>query len=169
MSSNPDSRIARQLEPHIAALYRAAYRLTGNRLDAEDLVQEVCLRACAAAKELERADRVLGWLLKVQYRVFVDGVRRRDRSPLRPTPDDLDATTPSDEPGPDEIAECTLAERRLLAAWPHLEKEQRALLVLHVEGYSLAEIARDHRPFDGRLESPAVQSPSAPRQAARET
>jgi RNA polymerase sigma factor (sigma-70 family) len=141
MQDPEKQRFAKLLEPHVAALYRAAYRLAGNRADAEDLFQEVCLRAYLRADELDKVARLLGWLLKVQYRVFVDGVRHRDKSPLRPMPDDADATFASDEPGPDEIAEASLAERRLLGAWPQLDKEQRALLALHVEGYSLAEIS----------------------------
>ena len=40
-----DNDFDRLIAPHFAALYRAGYRLTGNRPDAEDLVQEVCLRA----------------------------------------------------------------------------------------------------------------------------
>lgn len=135
------NRFASLLAPHVDALYRAAYRLAGNRPDAEDLVQEVCLRACAEADALERVTSPRAWLLKVQYRVFVDGVRRRAKSPLRRGGEELQAATPSAEPGPDEIADGALAEKRILHACARLEKEQRALLALHVEGYSLAEIA----------------------------
>jgi RNA polymerase sigma-70 factor (ECF subfamily) len=135
------NEIAKLLEPHVDALYRAAYRLTANRADAEDLVQEVCVRACAGYAELARVNHLRGWLLKVQYRVFVDGLRRRRRSPLKMTGEDFDAARCTDDPSPDELTEAAFAERRLLDAWPQLEKEQRALLALHVEGYTLAEIA----------------------------
>ena len=135
------SEIAKLLEPHVEPLYRAAYRLTANRADAEDLVQEVCVRACAGAAELTRVAYLRGWLLKVQYRVFVDGLRRRKRSPLRITGENFDAARCTDDPSPDDLTEASLAERRLLEAWPRLDKEQRALLALHVEGYTLAEIA----------------------------
>jgi RNA polymerase sigma factor (sigma-70 family) len=137
-----DNRFARLLAPHVEALYRAAYRLAGNRPDAEDLVQEVCLRACADADSLAHVDSVRGWLLKVQFRVFVDGARRRAKSPLRSGGENLHAATPSSDPSPDELLEGAIAERRILEACAQLEKEQRALLALHVEGYSLAEIAQ---------------------------
>jgi hypothetical protein len=43
---NPDARRFEILiEPHLDALFRAAYRLARNRADAEDLVQETCVRA----------------------------------------------------------------------------------------------------------------------------
>jgi DNA-directed RNA polymerase specialized sigma24 family protein len=73
--------------------------------------------------------------------VFVDSARRRARSPISTTAEDFDATRHSDSPSPEESVEAELAERRLLSALANLEREQRALLALHVEGYSLAELA----------------------------
>ncbi len=140
MSQAQHTDFARLIAPHLDALFRAAYRLTGNRADAEDLVQDVCVRAYANLEALEKLERPKAWLMKIQYRVFVDGARRRCRSPLRATADDLDATCVSSDPGLEEIAEGSLAERRILDAWSRLDKEQRALLALHVEGYTLAEL-----------------------------
>jgi RNA polymerase sigma-70 factor (ECF subfamily) len=126
--------------PHIPALFRSAYRLTGNRSDAEDVVQEVCMRAYTHLAALRELEKPKSWLMKIAYRVFVDGVRRRARSPVRASSEDFDATRLSDEPTPEERAEGELAERRLLAALAKLEREQRALLALQVEGYTLAEL-----------------------------
>jgi RNA polymerase sigma factor (sigma-70 family) len=125
---------------HRPALYRSAYRLTGNRQDAEDVVQEVCVRAYTHLATLRTLEQPKSWLLKIAYRVFVDGTRRRTRSPVHATSEDFDATRCSDEPSPEERAEAELAERRLLAALAELDREQRALLALHVEGYTLAEL-----------------------------
>lgn len=140
MNTTPHEAFARLIAPHLGALYRAAYRLAGNRSDAEDLVQDVCVRAYAQLETLHMIEQPKGWLLKIQYRVFVDGARRRKRSPLHATGEDFDAACATDEPGPDDIAEAALAENRILAALAQLDREQRALLALHVEGYSLAEI-----------------------------
>jgi RNA polymerase sigma-70 factor (ECF subfamily) len=128
------------ISPHLEVLYRAAYRLTGRRSDAEDLVQDVCVRAYGKLAELKTLEQPKSWLLRIEYRLFVDGVRRRKRSPLRATAQDLDARTATDDPSPEEEAEGSLAERRLLAALKSMDKEQRALLSLHVEGYSLDEL-----------------------------
>ena len=126
--------------PHLTALFRSAYRLTGNRPDAEDVVQEVCVRAYAHLKTLRTLDHPKSWLFKIAYRVFIDGVRRRARSPVHATAENFDATRVSEEPSPDDHAEGELAERRLLAALAKLDQEQRALLALQVEGYSLGEL-----------------------------
>jgi len=125
---------------HGRFLYTVAYRLTGNRSDAEDVVQEVCVRAYTHLATLRTLDQPKSWLLKIAYRVFVDGLRRRTRSPVRATAEDFDSTRSSDEPSPEERAEAELAERRLLGALAKLDREQRALLALHVEGYTLAEL-----------------------------
>jgi len=140
MSQAEHAEFARLIAPHLDALFRAAYRLTGNRADAEDLVQDVCMRAYANLRPLEELERPKSWLMKIQYRLFVDGARRRKRSPLRATADDLDITCASTDPGLEEVAEGSLAEQRILDAWARLDKEQRALLALHVEGYTLAEL-----------------------------
>jgi RNA polymerase sigma factor (sigma-70 family) len=140
MQTTPHEEFARLIAPHLDALFRAAYRLAGNRSDAEDLVQDVCMRAYANLGAMTALDQPKSWLLKIQYRVFLDGARHRGRSPLRATGADLDATAVSAEPGPDEVAEATLAEARIIEACNHLDKEQRALLALQVEGYSLAEM-----------------------------
>jgi RNA polymerase sigma-70 factor (ECF subfamily) len=137
-TAHPD--FATLIAPHLAALFRSAYRLTGNRPDAEDLVQEVCIRAYARLDTLQSFDQPKSWLFKVAYRAFVDGARRRVRSPVRATHEDFDATRFSDDPGPEDNVEAEIAERRLLAALAQLDREQRALLSLHVEGYSLAEL-----------------------------
>jgi len=130
------------VEPHFDALYRAAYRLTRIRSDAEDLVQEVCLRAFADVDRLQTLDYVLGWLLRVQYRVFVDSVRRRKHWWFgfgNAEAGNVDGLA-SDAPGPEEVADLTLRRRRLEAAWKVLTPSQRALLALHAEGYTLAEL-----------------------------
>lgn len=130
--------------PHFDALYRAALRLTRRSHDAEDLVQEVCLRAFRELQTIERLESVLGWLLRVQYRVFVDGDRRRRRSPVQSLGPSRDGSEIwfCDAPGPDELADGAQQHRRLLAAWDRLTPEQRALLALHAEGYGLPELER---------------------------
>ncbi len=126
--------------PHLQALFRSAYRLTGNRADAEDVVQEVCMRAYANLATLRALEQPKSWLFKIAYRVFVDGARRRTRSPVRATAEDFDATRESEQPSPEENLDGELAEQRLLVAFAKLDHEQRALLALHVEGYSLGDL-----------------------------
>ena len=128
--------------PHFDALYRAAMRLTRSREDAEDLVQEVALRACPELDRLEALDAPRAWLMRVQYRLFVDEFRRRARSPVVAGGDVADADARAAEsPGPEELMESAQRRRQLSRVWVALDRRQRALLALHAEGYTLAELA----------------------------
>ena len=144
MSQISRDRFEALVRPHFEALYRAALRLTRSTHDAEDLVQEVCLRACRELETLERLEHVLGWLLRIQYRLFVDGDRRRRRSPIHSGDgaDDFVDRVVCEFPGPEELAGAAAGHRSLEAAWARLRPEQRALLALHAEGYDLADLER---------------------------
>jgi RNA polymerase sigma-70 factor (ECF subfamily) len=129
------------IRPHFDALYRAAMRLTRCREDAEDLVQEVVLRALPELTRLATLDSPRAWLLRVQYRLFVDGARRRSRSPIEAFEGDpVVASAASELPGPDRLAEHRQREQQLACVWHELPRQQRALLAMHAEGYSLGEL-----------------------------
>ena len=130
------------VRPHFEALYRAAMRLTRSHEDAEDLVQEVAVRACAELDRLETLESPRAWLLRVQYRIFVDQFRRRRRSPILDAGDSADADlVSSNDPGLEELTEGAQRRRQLARVWGRLDRRQRALLALHAEGYTLAELA----------------------------
>lgn len=135
-------RFAALIEPHLDALYRAAYRLCRRVADAEDLVQDVCVRAYDKADQLERSHSPRAWLLSVQYHLHVDAARRdrRKRTESFEAPGRTADQYPSGDAGPDGHAEADLLARTLSAAWRQLNAEQRALLALHAEGYSLGEL-----------------------------
>ncbi len=141
-STDNARRFDEVIRPHFDALYRAAMRLTRRREDAEDLVQEVLLRAFPALGQLATLESPRGWLLRVQYRIFVDGYRRRNRSPVIAHPEGAASDgIRSDDPGPEALTDAHLCRRQLARVWPSLERDQRALLALHAEGYTSAELA----------------------------
>jgi RNA polymerase sigma-70 factor (ECF subfamily) len=145
-------RFATLIRHHYHALYRAAYRLTRSAVDAEDLVQEVCVRAYPRLAEVEQLEQPRGWLLRVLYRLFIDLRRRYERKHVRAIDDDEEFV--SEEPGPAEEVDRVLTRWRIEDAWRHLNDEQRLLLALHdVEGYSLAEIHSLTGLKDGTIKS----------------
>lgn len=137
-----DHRFEAVMRPHFDALYRAAMRLTRSRENAEDLVQELLLRACCELDRLETLESPRAWLMRVQYRIFVDEFRRRTRSPVAVGGEAADAdAAASEDPGPEELTETAQRHRQLTRVWTSLDRRQRALLALHAEGYTLAELA----------------------------
>jgi len=142
------------VQPHYEVLYRTAYRLTRSKHDAEDLAQEVCVRAFPRLVELEGLEQPRGWLLRVMYRLFIDSTRRYERTHVASMEIVDVLAMASDEPGPMELAERALDARHLDRAWLRLDREQRALLALHdVEGHSLAEINEMTGIKEGTLKS----------------
>jgi len=62
---DPRKRFEAYVLPHLDLLYRAALRLAGQKADAEDLVQESCLRAFAAISQLRDVETCKAWLFKI--------------------------------------------------------------------------------------------------------
>src|SRR6266850_1765835 len=76
---------ARTAEEYAARLYSVAYRLLGNRADAEDAVQRALLKAFEARESYVSRWAVSTWLYRVLTNVCIDELRRRRRTP----PEDL--------------------------------------------------------------------------------
>ena len=139
---NPDARrFAILIEPHFDALFRAAYRLARNRADAEDLVQETCVRAYERIAEPRDPQLVKPWLLRVMHNLFIDGVRRARIASLASSGDDEAAASSAAQQSPEESLDIAEREERLHRAWLKLDRNHRALLALQAEGYSVPEIS----------------------------
>src|ERR1043166_3012954 len=59
--------------------YNMAYRMTGNRDDAEDLTQEAYLRAYRSFDKYNRALPFENWFFRILSNLFVDGLRRKPK------------------------------------------------------------------------------------------
>lgn len=136
-------RFERLIQPYFDVLYRAASRLTSHRQDAEDLVQEVCMRAYVRLDDLETIEHRQAWLLRVLYNVFIDDRRRDRRSPTAGSQpvDELDL--PGDAAlQPDVAADRMISLDMLWSAMNILNREHCALLALHdIDGYTLDELS----------------------------
>jgi len=121
-------------------IYNFAYRLAGNHDDAADLVQEVLLRVRRGLASY-RPGSFEGWLWRITRNAFLDEVRRRQRRPTSPLPDD-DRTRLGSVPEPgDVLAEYRLGEdvQRALLDLPYDFRE--AVVLCDVVGLAYDEIA----------------------------
>ena len=115
--------------------------------DAEDLVQEVCIKALHHLEELAEIEYPRAWLLKVMYNQFVDETRRTARSPVDAAwtgdqsaePDEMASHTEQ----PEELTDRDQRVERVLRAMRSLNANQCALVAMHdVEGLSIAELCQ---------------------------
>lgn len=74
------SEFERQALVHVDALYGAAYRLTRNARDAEDLVQDALLRAYRFWDSFQQDSNCKAWLLRIVTNTFINEYQRRKRS-----------------------------------------------------------------------------------------
>lgn len=126
---------------HGRKIYNFAYRLTGNPADAHDLVQEVLLRVRKGLANYQPGS-FEGWLWRITRNAFLDEVRKRNRRPSSPLPDEIDrwdgATAESADVEFDRISLGDDIQKALL----ELPFEFREAVVLcDVVGLSYEEIA----------------------------
>jgi RNA polymerase sigma-70 factor (ECF subfamily) len=62
---------------HLDPLFSAALRLTKNERDAEDLVQDTCMRAYRFFDRFERGTNIKAWLFKILTNTFINRYRRK--------------------------------------------------------------------------------------------
>ncbi len=87
---------------HLDLLYRAALRLTHNRAEAEDLVQETWLRALRHFDQFDPGSNCRAWLLTILRNAFLNRLRREGREILE---SDMTAT----EAGAARLEEASVA------------------------------------------------------------
>src|SRR5215211_9174011 len=85
---------------HSARVYRLAFRLTGNRADAEDLTQEVFVRVFRALDNY-RPGTFEGWLHRITTNLFLDQARRKSRIRFDSLGDERADRLTSSSPAPD--------------------------------------------------------------------
>src|SRR5436305_2052651 len=124
---------------HGRFLYTVAYRLTGNREDAEDLVQEVLLRV-RRGLETYQPGSMEGWLSRIATNAFLDDVRRRRRRPEDLLPEEPDWVLPPSA-GADEALAAEVLPDDVQEALRDLPEDFRAAVVLcDVVGLSYQEV-----------------------------
>src|SRR4029079_10375460 len=67
------------VERHSRAVFRVAYRITGNEADAEDVVQDTFIRAYTELKKFEARSGFGTWLHRIAANCAIDVIRRRPR------------------------------------------------------------------------------------------
>jgi RNA polymerase sigma-70 factor (ECF subfamily) len=126
---------------HADRVYRLAYRLSGNRADAEDLTQETFVRVFRSLADYTPGT-FEGWLHRITTNLFLDMVRRRQKIRFDALAEDASERLASDEPGPERAYEQNNLDPEIQRALDALPADFRAAVVLcDLEGLTYEEIA----------------------------
>jgi RNA polymerase sigma-70 factor (ECF subfamily) len=124
--------IGRLYQLHASAVFTLAYRMTGSRADAEDVLQDVFVGLSAALRSYREQGRFVSWLKRVTVRTALMRMRT-DRRRREVSLTDADA-----EPAATRPVEWIAVENAVL----RLPAALRTVFVLkELEGYSHPEIA----------------------------
>jgi len=138
------------VERHSRALFRLAFRMTGNEQDAEDVVQESFLRAYRQLGKFDERASFGTWLYRIASNCSLDLVRSRKRRSEQlvyqdadqPEHDDAVAALPSTDPTPERAAFSTEVRERVAQAMNDLSATERTAFVLrHFEGMCIEDIS----------------------------
>lgn len=126
-----------ELVQHLPRLRRYARALTGDRHQADDLVQDTVERALAKQSLWQAGSRLDSWLLTIMHNIFVNQIRSRQRQCTEAL-DDLPV-----EPCERATQNDALEVRDVQAALALLPYEQKSVLLLvTLDDRSYEETAR---------------------------
>ena len=129
------------VQEHSAQVYRLAYRLTGNRQDAEDLMQDVFVRVFNSLETYEPGN-FAGWVHRITTNLFLDKARKAQRQKTHPFFEGAEERLPSAEILPESLVHDAGFDPDVEAALASLPADFRVAVILcDVEGLSYEEIS----------------------------
>jgi RNA polymerase sigma-70 factor (ECF subfamily) len=138
MSSN--RRFADTLIAQLPMLRRYAIGLTGNRAQADDLVQDSIERALRQSTQLREFSRAGGWLRRIAYNTYIDELRRRKskgkEEDIALLADRVELSLPAFD-GTSSVGELAKAMARLTI------EHREILLLVSVEDLNYREISEE--------------------------
>jgi RNA polymerase sigma-70 factor (ECF subfamily) len=142
----PPAALEAVFEKHHGAVLRAAYRITGNAMDAEDVLQTVfmrLLRRTPGEPGLDLSQAVGSYLHRAAVNAALDLLRSRRRSRAVGLDDVEQELVDDGRPGPERRSSSRELGRRLRAALSRLSPRQAEIFALrYLEGLGNLEIAR---------------------------
>ncbi len=140
------------VERHSNTIFRLAYRMTGNRHDAEEVVQEAFLRAYQNLGRFAGSSNFGTWVYRIAANHAIDRLRHRKKEEARrAAPDPLTEEGTQDDPmtkladrkpSPERLTQNLELRKQMEAALAALSDAERTAFVMrHWEGCGIDEIS----------------------------
>ena len=140
------------VERHSHNVFRLAYRMTGNRHDAEEVVQEAFLRGYQKLGQFAARSNFGTWVYRIAANYAIDRMRQRQKEEARrevPRIEDSDGMendplnrVKDEAPTPERLAQSLELRKQMELALAALSEAERAAFVMrHWEGCGIEEIA----------------------------
>ncbi|NUN70447.1 MAG: sigma-70 family RNA polymerase sigma factor [Bacteroidetes bacterium] len=147
--SNPlHKEFEQQTLPHMEVLYNYALRMTGNRDDANDLLQETFLKAYRFWDKFEQGTNLRAWLFRIMKNTYINLYRKESKEPDKVDYDEIEGfynlirDQNSDDNDLQEKMFGQLLDDDVSKALESLPEEFRTVVILcDIEGLAYEEIA----------------------------
>ena len=153
MFNNKKQNVAfrKLIRPYMNHINQLAFRLTGNKHDSEDLIQEVLLKVYPLTNTLTQGKELKSWLGRVLYNTYVDQWRKHKNNPIYAI-SDTNKYEQNDESFfnehicnsmcPEQLTSLSQQQQTLTRLLFKLTNEHRIVIIMHdVEGYTLPELS----------------------------
>ena len=135
---------------HVDSLYNTAVRMTKNALDAEDLLQDVYLRAFRFFHRFERGTNFKAWIFKILTNTYINQYRKKINKPyhvdlekIKYNYDIKEATAQTSAQESERLDYETLFDDEIKNALQQIPDEFRVVVLLaDVESFSYKEVAK---------------------------
>jgi RNA polymerase sigma-70 factor (ECF subfamily) len=134
-----EQNVLDQVKPYKDKVYRFAFNLVGNTMDAEDILQELFIKIWHKKDQFNDIENKEAWCMTVTRNMCIDKLRAKKKA----ASDISEHQNISDQgPTPDKSLEQKDSLNRVMKILEELPASQREIIHLRdVEGYTYKEIA----------------------------
>ncbi len=143
LESPPGGALEQLFREHHGAVYRAAYRITGNAMDAEDVLQTVFTRLLRREEQPDLSESAGSYLHRAAVNAALDLMRRRKRSRRVDLDEVGESLVDVSDIGPERARGSQELKAKLREAMSRLSPRQAEIFTLrYLEGLGNLEIAK---------------------------